>query len=100
MATTMRSSSTRSIGREHLAVLESHYRGRARVIQTSGEDPCTGGLEFLVDGVDLAHNRFEDLRWGLANSLGCYHAEKVMFHGASLLDVVAGSAPTSHLLYE
>jgi hypothetical protein len=51
----------RAVGGERLAVLEPNHGRGARGVQAPGEDPRTGRLEFVVQGVDVPHHLLQDL---------------------------------------
>src|SRR6266511_2741082 len=74
----------RAVGGEHVAVPEPHHRGRARGVQASGEDPCAGGLELLVQGVEVPSHLLEDLRRGRV-PVRLVDAEQVLLHEVFLL---------------
>jgi len=47
----------RSVGGEHLAIVAGNHCRRARGVQASSENPCSGALQLVVEGVDIPIGR-------------------------------------------
>ena len=82
-----------------LAVLEPHHGGRARGVQPAGEDPGAGGLDLLVQRVDVPHDRIQNLRRGRISLSGVITLSRYCFIRVPPW-YCAGTVPASHHLYE
>jgi hypothetical protein len=51
----------RTVGREHLVLLQLHHSGRARRVQAPGEHPGAGRPELCIHGLDVPHDRLQKL---------------------------------------
>src|ERR1051326_449357 len=72
----------RAVGDHGFALLKTHRRGGASDMQTDAEDPGASSLHLLAEGVGVAHDGVQDLRWRRI-AIGLVDAEQIARHAFS-----------------